>query len=256
MNEMKLYVFLIAFTAIGCNSSGSNLSQLDSMLPPLNVPLDASASAPWIHGLLNSDADTVAVAIRDRIVADSSFDSTSVMASWIAEYQPRQIVFNESTGFVACIKIRDNSVVDRIYVPEPLSDSTIVERTSYFHVDIQAEMAEFFKRFAGVGQEMEGDAGQFTLYDFPSAAEIAYYKPKTLGDWKTSRLLYSAQNGDSVFVNATGATAWRVMETNELVPLFDNLSTFISHFVQLRSSRDDIFDSWSSRKFLSKVENR
>jgi len=46
------------------------------------------------------------------------------------------------------------------------------------------------------------------------------------------------------------------METNELVPLFDELAGLINHFVQFRSAETDIFASSSSREFFPKTESR
>ncbi len=226
------------------------------MLPPKNSPADSSISHPWIARLLNADASAAATAIRKRIVDASAFDSTTPLANWLADYKPRQIVFNRSIGYVACIKIENDTVVDMIYIPQPLSESKIAERVSYFHNEIRPLMTDFYKRYAGVGQEMEGVSGQFSFNHFPTAEDLAHYEPEKLGDWKTARLFYSAQNGDSVFINQNGATAWHVLETNQLIPLFDDFSGFINHFVGFRTSENDTFDSWSSCEFLKQTKNR
>ena len=241
---------------IGCTRSVPNATQtLGSMQPPKNTPADSSKIHPWVAGLLNADTDAATTAIHDRMT-DDTFGPTLLLANWIAGYTPRQIVFNGSVGYVACIKIENDAIVDMIYIPQPLDDPDVRERVAFFDDDVQPLMTAFYKQFAGVGQEMEGVGGQFSLNHFPSAADIANYEPEKLGVWKTSRLFYSAQNGDSVFINKAGATAWHAMETNELVPLFDELAGFTTHFVQFRSAKTDIFDSWSSREFLPKTESR
>lgn len=220
------------------------------MLPPKNVPTDSSTIHPWIFELLNADKEFVTIAIRKRIEGHPLFESTAPLSNWIVKYQPRQIVFRGLTGYVGCIKIENDAIVDMIYLPQPLSKREIAERVSYFRDDVQPLMTDFFTRFSGIGQEMEGVAGQFSFRHFPSASEFAYYEPERLGEWKSSRLFYSAQNGDSIFVNGHGATAWFVRETSDLIPMFDELAGFINHFVGFRTAGTDIFDSWSSRKFL------
>ena len=73
----------------------------------------------------------------------------------------------------------------------------------------------------GCGEEMEGHSGQFASDDY-DADDVA----DKLGEWVNSKLLYSARNGDSVFVDRSGATAWHVLETNEIVPLFNTFPEF------------------------------
>lgn len=179
------------------------------------------------------------------------------MVALVRSFVPRRIEFSDSAGYVLCVKSapggRDTGgMSNHLYIAQPLPQEVVAERVRYFNEPLQAMMGDFISRFAGCGEEMEGHAGQFVLFHDAAAKDVVYYEPETLGDWVDASLLYSASNGDSVLVNRAGGTAWHVMETNEIVPLFDRFAEFVKHYADFRSTSGR-FDSWASREFLTKT---
>jgi hypothetical protein len=134
-------------------------------------------------------------------------------------------------------------------IPQPLSAPELAARLRYFDDSFRPTFRKFLEKYAGCGEEMDPVAGQFVYRDELSAHELAYDKPEKLGFWKDARVLYWASSGDLVLIHRTGATAWHVMETNAVVPLFDTFPQFVSHYAKFRRT-SNVFDSWSSRDLL------
>ena len=174
-------------------------------------------------------------------------------------FSPSRIEFHRGIGYILCVKrtssgFSTGSNNDHIYVAQPLPDEVVRKRVEYYDESVRPLMAEFFTKFAGCGEEKEGEAGQFALIHDANASDIAYHEPEKLGEWHDARLLYAARNGDSVFINRSGATAWHVLEANKIITLFDTFPQFIKHYAEFRN-HPQVFDSWASREFMSKAKN-
>ena len=109
-------------------------------------------------------------------------------------------------------------------------------------------MSEFLLRFAGSGEEIAGTAGQFTYDNWPTAEEFGYADENSLGDWNQATVFYHSTNGDAVLIKPNGATAWRVLETDETIPLAKNFAEFVELYAAFRGT-SEIFDFWAYRNF-------
>lgn len=226
-----------------------------TMLPAIAVPEDSTTIHPWLAELLEADVGEVTSALEKRMSVQSVND-IEPLASVLRTFVPCRIEFSRGIGYVLCVKRKTGGrptgdVTDQLYFAQPLPEDVIQERVAYFEESTRPLMAEFTRRFAGCGEEMEGHAGQFVMMHDAKASDIAYYEPEKLGEWRDARLLYSARNGDSVFINKSGGTAWHVFETNEIAPLFDTFPEFIKHYAEFRKS-PEVFDSWASRESLGR----
>ncbi len=234
----------------GCSNKSAN-----KMLPSINVPEDRTSIHPWIAGLLDANFADVTVAIDQRMSAHPSVH-TSPLIKTVEGFSPSRIEFHRGVGYILCVKRTPNglstgSIAERIYVAQPLPDEVVRKRVEYYDESVRRLMAEFLTKFAGCGAEMEGESGQFAMMHDAKASDIAHHEPEKLGEWHDARLLYAARNGDSVFINHSGATAWHVLETNEIVTLFDTFPQFIKHYAAFRNS-PQVFDSWASREFMAR----
>ncbi|MFN0020827.1 MAG: hypothetical protein ACKVP0_21415 [Pirellulaceae bacterium] len=243
-------ILIILLSACGCSNTPPT-----SMLAPQGIPADRSQLHPWIAGLMDKDVADVAAAIESRLQENSSPEMMPLI-ELAADFAPCRIECSNEYGYILCVRRASRGrptgdVTDQLYYAQPLAEVEIVRRVDYFDESLRPLIREFLSKFSGCGEEKEGFAGQFVLAHDASAAEIAHYEPKKLGDWKDSRLLYAARNGDSVFINKHGETAWHVLETNEVVPLFDSFPEFIRHYASFRAT-SEVFDSWASRDFLGR----
>ena len=246
----RIFTLMIAYCLLLAGCSGNPPK---SMLSAIGVPDDPTTIHPWIAEMLESDVAGVTSAIQKRMSSDSS-KHTVPLSELVADFVPRRIVYSEGIGYVFCVKRLSLGrstidVTDQLYIAQPLSEDAIRDRVAFFEEPIRLLMTEFYRKFAGCGEEKEGIAGQFVMSHFAKASDIAYYETEKLGKWKNGRLLYIARNGDSVFIDSSGATAWHVLETNELVPLFRSFPAFIEHYAKFRRSAK-VFDSWESRESL------
>lgn len=245
---IRIFTLLVSVCLMLAGCSG-NLPK--TRLGAIDVPRDPKTIHPWISDMLDSDVNGVSSAIQKRMSADSS-EHTAPLISTVANFVPRRIVFSKGIGYVYCVKRSSLGrstidVTDQLYIAQPLPEDVIHDRVAFFEEPLRPLMSEFFRKFAGCGEEKEGIAGQLVMTYFATASDVANYESEKLGEWKNGRLLYAALNGDSVFIDPS-VTAWHVFETNELVPLFRTFPEFIEHYANFRAS-SEVFDSWASRKF-------
>ena len=99
---------------------------------------------------------------------------------------------------------------------------------------------------------MAGTSGGFGGHG--PAGEIVHDE-NVLGKWQDSRELYRSRDGDAVFINALGETAWHQHETGDVVPLCQTFPDFINHWVAMRDAKLD-FSSWDSLEFLGPDNSR
>lgn len=247
-----LLMVTVLISIAGCSNKAAN-----KMNPTINIPEDRTTIHPWIAGMLDADFAGVTSAINQRMSAKSSVH-TAPLIKTLEGFSPSRIEFHSGVGYILCVKRSSNvstgSIAERIYIAQPLPEEVLHKRVEHYDESVRPLMAEFFTKFAGCGEEKEGESGQFVLMHDAKASDIAHYEPEKLGDWRDARLLYAARNGDSVFINRSGATAWHVLETNQIVTLFDTFPQFIKHYAAFRNS-PQVFDSWASREFMSKAKN-
>jgi len=248
-----MWRFLVLILVI----SGCKPATRTTMLPPRNVPADSSDIHPWIADLLQKDASAVAAAVNERL-SDSATPATACMVDRIRDFIPCRIEFSKGVGYLLCLKRSvgghpSGDVTDQLYLAQPLPDDVLEARIQYYDESARKLMREFLSKYAGYGEEMEGEfAGQFVWAHDEVACDVAYDEPERLGEWKETRILYWARNGDLALINPHGATAWHVMETNEVVPLFDSFSDFVQQYADFRGT-SEVFDSWSSRESLGRL---
>lgn len=250
MNFLRLLAVATLLFFFGCSNEPPK-----TMLPAIAVPEDRTTIHPWIAELLDADVGGVTSALEKRMSVQS-VDELQPLNSVLRTFVPCRIEFSRGIGYVLCVKRKaggrpTDDVTDQLYIAQPLPEDVIQQRVAYFEESTRPLMAEFTRRFAGCGEEMEGHAGQFVMMHDAKASDIAYYEPEELGKWRDARLLYCARNGDSVFINRSGGTAWHVFETNEIVPLFDTFPEFIKHYAEFRKL-PEVFDSWASRDLLGR----
>lgn len=165
------------------------------------------------------------------------------------DFIPRRIEYSGDIGYVFCLKrsaLQKSmlNVSDSFYLAEPPSPEPLIDEALYFDDVARNSIMEFMSKFAGSG-ESKAIAGQFVRSLRGVQAEFENEDVESFGRWNNSRILYHAQNGDSVLLNSQGATAWHVFEVGEVFPLFDSFSKFVEHYATFRTT-SDVFDSYSS----------
>jgi hypothetical protein len=225
----------------------------DEMLPPSNLPRDIDAIDPWIAEFLGKDTKTAKSLMAERLQTD--VPNLTPLVDRLAEYVPYQVMFSNGIGYVRCVRrgIDGNGeAFDSILIAQPLSSEDLNKRLEYFDDSMRPLMKEFLSRFAGCGEEMEEEmAGQFCFLKAPLASDFNSRDDDSYGDWRNGLRLYAALNGDSVFIDEHGATAWHVIETDEILPIADNFGDFIKAHADFRST-SGVFDSWAWREFATK----
>lgn len=221
------------------------------MLPPENLPANRALIHPWIAKILSSDLDGARTIIKRRIATNNP--RLLPLVQHMATFTPRQVIFVHGRGYVQCVaKAAIPSPEGKgycwlVYGQPP--DSAIVEqRVKYFDDSLRSTMREFYHRFAESGDETPRLAGQFVREDFLTVRESGFNSEDSIVGWETSTMLYHSSNGDAVFIKPNGATAWRVLETDQTIPLAATFGEFIEEYVAFRHT-DDYFDSWSWRAF-------
>lgn len=221
------------------------------MYPPANCPSDGAEIDPWISSLLNAD-----VSNANRIVAErlKTHDPKLLpLVKRMAEYTPCQVAFASKRGHVRCVRQyvdaqTKKTQYDAIYIVQPLGKDKIQKRIDSFDESLRSTMAEFLLRFGGSGEETADAAGQFAYNHWPTAEEFGYADINSLGEWREATLLYHSMNGDAVFIKPDGATAWRVLETDETIPLATTFAEFVELYAAFRGTHE-AFDSWAYRDF-------
>ncbi len=236
---------LLAFVMLGCNQWPPTM-----MDAPSNVPADRKEIDPWTSSLLDVDVPTAYRLVGERLKSDDP--KLAPLVKRMAGFVPIQVAFASERGHVRCVRqymdAKSNMPqYDAIYIARPPAKEIIQKRLEFFDESLRSTMSEFLERFAGSGEEIEM-AGQFAYDHWPTAKEFGYAEESSLGDWKEATLLYHAMNGDAVFIKPNGATAWRVLETDETIPLATTFPEFIELYADFRGTHE-VFDSWAYRKF-------
>lgn len=239
-------VLLLAIAVLGCDSWPPK-----AMYSPKNVPTDRKEIDAWISTLLDVDVSEASRIVAERLNSDEA--ELAPLVKRMAEFIPCQVAFASGRGNVRCVRqyvdAETNMIQhDAIYLVQPLSQQVVQERIKFFDESLRSTMSEFLERFAGSGEEIGNAAGQFAYDHWPTAEEFGYAEKSSLGDWKAATLLYHSMNGDAVFIKPNGATAWRVLETDETIPLATTFPEFIEQYASFRGTHK-IFDSWSYRDF-------
>lgn len=226
------------------------------MLEPLNIPSDPNLVHPWIASLLNKDTDFVTEAIKKRLRRDTIPDNASLVRI-LDDFIPRRVEWKNGIGYVLCIKRKSLESptlrsTDMFYLAEPLELEALKKEIAYFDESLREPMIDFMWQFAGGGESNAGGSGQFARSFQTTAEEIACNGIERLGDWKESRVLYHAQNGDSLLINPNGSTAWHIFEMDEVFALFETISGFGKHYLQFRTT-DKIFDSYNSFELIGRT---
>ena len=228
------------------------------MYGPVNVPTESARIHPWIAELLVADVSAARRLVNARL--ECPLPAMIPLVQSMHDFVPVQIVFSSNHGYVRCVRrfaepTTQEAAYETIYIAQPLSDAATELRVNYFDRDVQPLAREFFKRFAGSGEEMEGTAGQFSFHHWVDAAAFSSEDRNSLGAWREAKLFYAAMNGDSVFIQPNGATAWHTFETDKMTPIVDSLEEFIQLYADFRKTHE-IFDSWYYRQFLSSKSKR
>ena len=244
MNRWTL--FLIAVVMLGCNQW-----PLKSMYAPSNVPADREQIDPWTSSLLDVDVSTASRILADRLKTEDS--ELSPLVTRMSEFIPCLVAFASRRGYVRCVRQNvdahtNRTQYDAIYIAQPLGMETLQRRIEFFDKSLRPTMSEFLLRFAGSGEEIDM-AGQFAYDHWPTAEDFGYRDKSSLGDWREATLLYHSLNGDAVFIKPDGATAWRVLETDETIPLAETFTDFVKLYAAFRGT-NEVFDSWAYREFM------
>lgn len=244
----RLCFLVLAIVLFGCSPSPREF-----MHPPSNLPANRKEIDPWTSSLLEVDISSASHIITQRLKSDDPL--LSPLVSRMAEFTPCQVVFASRRGHVRCVRQSVDTQsktthYDAIYIAQPPPEEIIRERIAFFDESMRSTMSKFLLRFAGSGEETVNNAGQFAYDQWPTAEEFGYRDKSSLGNWATATLLYHSKNGDAVFIEPNGATAWRVMETDETIPLASTFTEFVELYAAFRGTHE-VFDSWSYREFIS-----
>ena len=247
---IRILVLLLLVSSVGC---AEDQWPPQKMLAPVEIPSQKSSIDPWVAELLKMDVAEARKHLNDRLACKSS--ELSPLIQGMEDYVPVQVVFNLDVGYLRCVRsYKDQSTLhaayDVVYIAQPLPEDRLESRVAYFNRDVQSLARELLKRFAGSGEEMEGNAGQFAWRHWPSASDFNSRDANSYRDWRDSKVLYAATNGDMVFIKPTGATAWHALETDEMTPIANTLEEFIQIYADFRKTHE-IFDSWAYRRFQS-----
>jgi hypothetical protein len=223
------------------------------MFDPVNIPTENSSLHPWIVTLLKLDVADARKHLNERLACNSPAFLPLIKS--MNDYVPVQVAFSSDVGYLRCVrKYKDEATgqtaYHAVYIAQPLSDDRLDAKVAYFNPEVQPLAREFVSRFAGSGEEMEGAGGQFTFKHWPSFSNFNSSEANLQGDWRDAKLLYSAQNGDSVFIKSDGATAWHTLETDKVTPIATTLEEFIELYAAFRGTEKS-FDSWAYRNYLS-----
>lgn len=221
------------------------------MFAPVDVPAESDSIHPWIAELLKVEVADAKLLLNERLASDTP--ELYPLIQVMKDFMPIQVVFSHGVGYLRCVRrYKDQATLQTayyaLYIAQPLSDDLLEWKVSYFNSNVQPLARELLKRFAGSGEEMEGHAGQFSFRHWPSAADFRSEDSESYGEWRDAKELYAALNGDSVFIQPNGATVWHTIETDELIPIADNLEEFIKLYAGFRETHE-VFDAWNYRDY-------
>jgi hypothetical protein len=241
-------LILIMVVFLGCSEATPS-----KMYPPKDLPSNSATIDLWISTFLNADVATATTIVSKRL--QSSDPILAPIIERMSEFTPSQIVYSSGVGHVRCIReYKDVSIgqiqYDALYFAQPLATSELKEHVKYFDVALQNTMLEFLTRFAGSGDEPAAMSGQFAYDSWPTAKDFSCRDSDSLGAWKDAKLLYHSLNGDAVFIRPDGSTAWRVLETDETIPIASTFGEFVELYADFRTTHE-AFDSWAFREFRS-----
>ena len=245
----RLGMFMV-IAAVGCSPSRPP----QEMYPPEGVPNNVESIDPWIASLLDANVPKVTGIVHERL--KSGDPQLAPIVNLMSKFTPCQVAFSSQRGHVRCVRqyldtSSNQTRYDVFYLVQPLDAERLQARVASFDEALRPTMFEFLSRFAGSGEEMTGAAGQFSYDSWPTAEEFGYADKSSLGTWKDATLFYHSINGDAVFIKPSGATAWRVLETDETIPIATTFAEFIKLYADIRGTHVT-FDSWAYRDFIAR----
>ncbi len=228
------------------------------MYSPVDVPNNVESIDPWIASLLNANVPKATGIVNERLKSRDS--QLTPIVNLMSKFTPCQVAFSSQRGHVRCVRqyleaSSNQTQYDVFYLVQPLNAEKLDSRVAFFDEALRPTMFEFLARFAGSGEEMTGAAGQFSYDSWPTAEEFGYAEKSSLGTWKDATLLYHSINGDAVFIKPSGATAWRVLETDETIPIATTFAEFIKLYADIQATHVT-FDSWTYRDFIAGRKNQ
>lgn len=241
---------MVVIAAMGCSPSWPP----EEMFPPEGVPNNVESIDPWIASVMNANVSKATGIVNERLKSGDT--QLAPIVNLMLKFTPCQVAFSSQRGHVRCVrKYLDTSSnqaqYDVFYLVQPLDAEKLERRVGFFDEALRPFMFEFLTRFAGSGEEMTGAAGKFSYESFPTAEEFGYADKSSLGTWKDATLFYHSINGDAVFIKPSGATAWRVLETDETIPIATTFAEFIKLYADIRATHVT-FDSWAYRDFIAR----
>jgi hypothetical protein len=240
---------------VACLSAwGCSHEQGPTVRVPPDFPADPAAVHPWIRSFAGKDVVQAQKMLQARLEEPNSPELTQ-LATCLADFTPERIDRHGNSYYLVCVRQTSNLTTlaglgDQLYIAQPLPEAVIAGRIEYFDESIRPQIRSFYWRYAGSGEEMEGEAGQFSLHHEATAGQhLAACLDVLDPAWEDARLFYFARSGDTLYLNRQGATAWHDAEADEFVPLFDTFPEFVRHYAQFRGT-SEVFDSWTSYQFL------
>lgn len=240
---------MVVISTVGCSSSWPP----QEMYAPEGVPKNVESIDPWIASLMNANVSKATGIVNERLKSGDA--QLAPIVNLMSKFTPCQVAFSSQRGHVRCVwqylDVSSNQTqYEAFYLVQPLDAEKLEARVAFFEEGLRPTMSEFLSRFAGSGEEMIGTAGQFSYDSWPTVEEYGYADKSSLGTWKDATLFYHSINGDTVFINPSGATAWRVLETNETIPIATTFAEFIKLYAGIRATYVT-FDSWTYRDFIA-----
>lgn len=181
----------------------------------------------------------------------------------VREFVPYQCAFSklfrvganqtdEIIGHVRLVRHRPSGQTAKdqwraVYLAQPLPQKAIDSRVMYFEESIRSLMHRFFERYAGFGDQMTGQSGQF-MWDDESFENFNWEDTPAVRPWIQAKVLYVAMNGDTILILPSGKTAWHVFDSNEIVPIGDAFPDFIKLYSQFLKGSIEL-DAYSWQEF-------
>jgi hypothetical protein len=220
------------------------------MLPVLNETDTAKKLNPWIQSLVGEDTADVWRTIRNRLPTE--FESIQPL---VESFHPLKIEYEDDDGYVLLMRNTPEFVTTTsyIYIQEPLSVASLNSMIEYFEMPVRNLIRGFYSLFAGFGTAKRGRVGRFLHAAVFAKRRIG---PTLSTEWLDARLLFTADNGDSLLINKQGETAWHVLGEDDVFPLFKDFIDFPRHYITFIANEEDIFDCWSSLSFRDRGKSK